>query len=74
MERTRDHINSVEKVYPDLVPLSEESVFEKLCVRSQLASFFTPLLEKLLEDQLFRSFLLSCSLAPRALAVSIRHS
>lgn len=65
--RKSDYVSPAGKVFPILEPLSQDSVL-KLCSEKELVGYMTPVLRNLLADVVFRTFLLTCAQAPRALA------
>lgn len=69
--RTRFHVTPVGKVFPKLQPLSEQSLFERICTPQHLGPLYTEVVAALLHDAGFRAFLLSFSLAPRALKLAM---
>jgi hypothetical protein len=70
-ERTRNYISPVDKVPLDLAPLSHESLFRTICTHKHLGIYYSPATQLLVNDARFQSFLLSCALAPRAVAAAI---
>ena len=70
-ERTRAFISPVDKVPLDLAPLSRESLFGTICTHEHLGIYYSRPTQLLVNDARFQSFLLSCALAPRAVAAAI---
>jgi hypothetical protein len=68
--RKSDYVSPADKVFPILEPLSHDSV-SRLCSQEELDGYMTPTLTGLLAVDSFRTFLLTCAQAPRALARAI---